>query len=265
MRQENTVQHSNDAASLRYLRQGSGLPLVFVHGYFGGAAVWENQLEILSEQFDVIAPEHAGYGESHKTSGCDRIADFGAQILALLDSLNIQNFYLVGHSMGGMIAQQITADAPDRVKRLVCYGTGPRGSMPDRFETIAQSRQRIVDNGAANTGRQIAAKWFRQGERDQAYPLAADIAEKMSEASALAGLTAMENWDGCEQLQKIHQPTLVLWGDRDKSYQWPEPETLWQNIANCDLAVMPGCSHNAHLEKPDLFNLLIKDFLGASS
>lgn len=246
---------------LRYLRQGSGKPLVLVHGYFGGAAVWQEQIEALSARFDVIAPEHAGYGESAALAARDSIADFASDILDLLDELGIDSFYLLGHSMGGMIAQHLASNAPSRVEKLVCYGTGPHGTMPNRFETIDASRQRLHEDGAAATGKRIAAKWFVQGAAASGYPATIAIAEQLPLENALAGLTAMEKWDGFEQLPLIKQPTLVLWGDGDQSYQWALPESLWRHIKRSNLAVMPNCGHNAHMENPTLFHRLVVDFL----
>ena len=261
---QQTATPESPNAPLRYHRRGAGKALVLVHGYYGGADVWQRQLAVLGGDYDVIAIEHKGYGNSADLPACDSIDGFATQILALLDTLNVESFYLLGHSMGGMIAQQITANAPTRVEKLICYGTGPRGAMPNRFESIETSRQRLLSDGAAATGRRIAATWFVRDSDAENYPATAAIAEQLSLSAALAGLDAMEQWDGCEQLAHIKQPTLVLWGDRDQSYQWQQPETLWREINNSSLAVMPNCGHNAHLENPELFNLLVRDFLNAS-
>jgi pimeloyl-ACP methyl ester carboxylesterase len=80
--------------------------------------------------------------------------------------------------------------------------------------------------------------------------------------AALAGLAAMAAWSGEKALEKIKSPTLVLWGDSDRAYLWPQPEKLWREIDGSRLAVIPGCAHAAHLEKPYLFNSVLQDFLG---
>ena len=246
---------------MAYLRQGQGFPLVLVHGYLGGALAWKRQLDVLGADFDVIAPELPGYGGSSAALAAGSIRDYARQILGLLDELGIRQFHLLGHSMGGMIAQEMTALAPERVERLICYGTGPRGVLPDRFETIEQSRNRLTTEGVASTARRIAATWFCQGEAARDFAACAALGENVSTASALAGLTAMENWDGRAALSDIRQPTLIIWGDGDRSYGWPQPEALWRGIKNSNLAVMPGCGHNAHQENPALFETIILDFL----
>ena len=79
--------------------------------------------------------------------------------------------------------------------------------------------------------------------------------------AALASLEAWESWDGTEQMKKIKAQTMVVWGDSDRSYGWSQPEALWRGISDCSLAVVPGCAHNVHMEKPKLFHAILDDFL----
>jgi pimeloyl-ACP methyl ester carboxylesterase len=247
--------------TLNHLRQGNGYPLVFVHGYLGGAAVWEDQIKTVSKTYDVIAPELAGYGRSFDKAACSSIEDYAAQVLNFLTQSNIEKFHLVGHSMGGMIAQQMAKQEPERINHLVCYGTGPQGMMPNRFETLDKSRERLHEDGVKSTAQRITATWFAEGKTANRYSASAKLSENVTIDTALAGLRAMETWDGRDALSGIRQPTLVLWGDGDQSYDWRQPEALWTGIANSQLAVMPGCGHNAHMENPDLFNALVENFL----
>jgi pimeloyl-ACP methyl ester carboxylesterase len=236
-------------------------PLVFVHGYLGGSAQWSGQVDHFSEDFQVVTPGLPGFGASSEMTAPETITGFATHILNELDELELDRFHLVGHSMGGMIVQEMVALAPERIEKLVLYGTGPNGSMPGRFETIEESRLRVIENGVESTGRRIAATWFVHGEAGHGYDKCADIAVQASEQAALAGLTAMENWSGVAILPKISSPSLVLWGDADRAYLWNQPEQLWREIADAQLAVIPGCSHAVHLEKPILFNTMLQDFL----
>lgn len=248
-------------SGLTYLRKGTGFPLVLLHGYLGGAALWQDQLAVFSEKFDVIVPELSGYGGNTDQPSLDTIDGYARQVLGFLDHLGVTQFHLVGHSMGGMIAQQMAAVAPARIDRLVCYGTGPRGVMPDRFETIDASRSRVRTDGAAATARRIAATWFADGENGLGYDTCVTLGENVSLTTALSGLSAMETWDGRATLDALTQPTLVIWGDRDRSYGWSQPEALWRGIKDSSLAVLPGCGHNAHMEQPEIFNAIVERFL----
>lgn len=242
-------------------RSGIGFPLVFVHGYLAGAEIWRTQIEHFKQKFDVIVPNLPGFGQSASLEAPDTIAGFAHKLLDELLAIGVEKFHLVGHSMGGMIVQTMAAIAPNRVDCLVCYGTGPMGVMPDRFETIEQSRERLNADGLAATARRIAATWFLRGCDAPGYRICAELGEKASLQAALASLDAWETWDGRSQLGDIQSPTLVIWGDQDRSYGWEQPEALWQGIANCSLAVVPGCAHNVHMEKPNIFNMILGDFL----
>ncbi len=235
--------------------------LVFVHGYLGGSPQWTGQVNVFSEHFQVTAPDLPGFGLNHEMEAPDAIHEFAAYVLDELDRQGIERFHLVGHSMGGMIVQEMVALSPERVGKLVLYGTGPMGLLPGRFETLDESRRKVTEEGVEATGPRIAATWFLNGGATDGYQVCARLAVKASLQAALAGLTAMEGWSGVSALANILSPTLILWGDGDRVYHWSQPELLWREIANSRLAVVPGCSHAVHLEKPHLFNAVLKDFL----
>lgn len=248
-------------AALPYRRAGSGQPLVLVHGYLGGSAQWETVIAGLSDRYDVIAPDLPGFGDASGEPGCASIAAMADSVLALLDQLGISDFILMGHSMGGMIAQEMAAKAGKRVSRLILYGTGPLGLMPDRFEPIKLSRERLCSDGVAKTIERIGATWFRNGEAAAGFPLVRQIGARANAQAALIALDAMVEWDGRPALKSLDMPTLVIWGHDDRSYRWPQVETLWKNLPNATLSVIPGASHAAHLEKPKLFQAIVEDFL----
>jgi 2-hydroxy-6-oxonona-2,4-dienedioate hydrolase len=242
-------------------RSGAGETLVLVHGYLGGARQWEAEIAHLRPHLDVIAVNLAGYGDARHLAAPSTIAEHARAVLVTLDRLGVDRFHLLGHSMGGMVVQEMVHEAPARVQRLVLYGTGPQGSIPGRFETLARSRERLVADGAERTARRISAVWLRERETSPAYEALAQLATCASEQAALAGLHAMEGWDGRDRLAAIGQRTLVVWGDQDRSYAWPQIEALWRGIPGAALAVLPDCCHALHLERPALFHALLLDFL----
>ena len=242
-------------------RAGTGSPLVLVHGFLGGSAQWEAEIAHFSESHDVIAPDLPGFGDANELSGYDRIEGMADYVIDFLNRLEINSFALLGHSMGGMIVQAIAAKIPDRIDRLVLYGTGPLGAMPNRFETLDQSRQRLLADGVEKTIRRIGATWLLDGEKDSGMPILVRVGDCASREAALKAFDAMEAWDGRPQLEKLSMPTLILWGDTDRSYRWPQIEMLWQKISNATLAIIPGTSHAAHLEKPRLVHAVLEDFL----
>jgi pimeloyl-ACP methyl ester carboxylesterase len=246
---------------LPYRRAGQGVPFVLVHGYLGGSAQWAAEISHFCDRFDVIAPDLPGFGDASDRPGCASIAGMAGAVIDLLDRLEIDRFILLGHSMGGMIAQEMAAGVGPRVKKLVLYGTGPLGLMPDRFEPIKLSRARLESDGVEKTIARIGATWFRAEEKAAGFPLVTEIGARANHAAALAALDAMSDWDGRAALPTLDMPTLVLWGHEDRSYRWPQVESLWRGLPHATLSVLPGASHAAHLEKPRLFHAVLDDFL----
>jgi 2-hydroxy-6-oxonona-2,4-dienedioate hydrolase len=249
------------AATLPFRRAGSGPTLVLVHGYLGGSSQWLAEIERWRTFFDVIAVDLAGYGDARHLSAPVSIASHAQSVLRTLDQLGVRHFHLLGHSMGGMVVQELVHQAPDRVMRLVLYGTGPHGSIPGRFETMARSRERLAEDGVERTAKRICATWLLDREASPAYSVLTDLGTRVSHQAAEAGLWAMEGWDGQERLPQIRQRTLIVWGEADRSYGWSQIEALWRGIPECSLAVLPACSHALHLERAAMFHSLVLDFL----
>lgn len=232
-----------------------------VHGFMGGSAQWAGEVAGLADVCDVIALDLPGFGANNHLPPINSIAGYADWVIAELDRRGVDDFNLLGHSMGGMIVQEIAQKVPDRIEKLVLYATGSKGVLPGRFETIAESKARAQTDGARATARRISATWFLQRADAPAYADCAAIAEKAGLNAMLAGLDAMQDWTGEAALAGIASDTLVIWGDRDRTYTWEQTAQLWNTIPQANLAVVPACAHAVHLEKPALFEALIKDHL----
>ncbi|WP_245538098.1 alpha/beta fold hydrolase [Roseobacter litoralis] len=239
------------------------LPLVCVHGFMGGQKQWHLQEEALGAERSLVLVALPGFGDLNGEPAISTINGLAKRVLAAVDAQGIMQFDLMGHSMGGMIVQEVIRLAPDRVRRLILYATGSIGVLPGRFETIEESKARGHCDGIQSTARRIAATWFLHGEAARCYGPCADIAAQTSPDAFHAGLEAMQSWSGQPDLPSIRSETLILWGDRDRTYPWSQTEILWQSIPHVHLAVVPGCAHAVHMEKPALFNATLKDFLEA--
>ena len=125
---------------------GDKFPLVMVHGFLGSSIMWEPQIQDLKDNYRIFAPDLPGFGYSNKVEPCNSINSMARSILDTIDRTGIGKFHLLGHSMGGMIVQEMTKLAGEKILKLICYGTGPRGNIPGRFETIDQSRKKLKIN-----------------------------------------------------------------------------------------------------------------------
>ncbi|MEP3053219.1 alpha/beta hydrolase [Ascidiaceihabitans sp.] len=237
------------------------IPLVMVHGFMGGSAQWASDVVALKDTCDVIALDLPGFGANCDLDPINTISGFADWVIEELDGRGVDSFDLLGHSMGGMIVQEVVRKIPHRVRKLVLYATGAQGVLPGRFETIAHSKIRAQQDGPNATARRIAATWFLQREDAKGYANCADIAARSGIEAILAGLDAMQEWSGVDTLAAIKSETLVIWGDRDRTYAWEQTALLWQTIPHAHLAVVPACAHAVHLEKPALFSGLLSDFL----
>jgi len=241
--------------------EGKGFPLVLVHGFLGSSKMWKPQIDFFKDYFRVITPDLPGYGKSNKVKSHNSIQSMANLLLDCLEEKKIDKFYLLGHSMGGMIVQEIAKKSGNKISKLVCYSTGPRGEMPGRFETIDQSRENLKKNGLEITAKNIAKTWFVKGEEAEYFDICIEAGKQPSIETVDNALIAFKNWNGVETLKNIKNETLIVWGDKDKSYNLEQIQTLESNIKNSKLIIFKNCAHNIHLEQPDQFNKTIKDFL----
>ena len=240
---------------------GKGFPFVFVHGYLGSSKMWNFQKEFFSKHYRVIIPALPGFGESHNVKSLDSINKMAREIIDLLDQKNIDKFNLIGHSMGGMIVQEITKLIGDRVNKLICFATGSIGEIPGRFETIDETREKLKKDGIEVSFSRVPKKWFVKGDKDKNYYLCKNAVKDVSLETADNALLAMKNWRGKEDLKNIKNETLIIWGDKDTSYNFDQVDTLNKNIKNSRLEIFKDCAHNVHLEQSDQFNNLVQKFI----
>jgi 2-hydroxy-6-oxonona-2,4-dienedioate hydrolase len=240
---------------------GEGFPFVLVHGYLGSSEMWTFQKEFFSKDYRVITPALPGFGESHNVKSLDSINKMAKEIINVLDQKKIDKFNLIGHSMGGMIVQEITKLIGDRVNKLICFATGSIGDIPGRFETMDETREKLKKEGAQLSFSRVPLKWFVKGDKDKNYFLCENAVKNVSLETADNALLAMKNWRGKENLKNIKNETLIIWGDKDTSYNFDQVDTLNKNIKNSRLEIFKDCAHNVHLEQPDQFNNLVKEFI----
>ena len=240
---------------------GQGFPLVLVHGYLGSSEMWCFQRDYLSKFFRVISPALPGFGESHEAQSLNSINDMAKFVINIIDEKKIDRFNLLGHSMGGMIVQEIAKLAGDRINKLICFATGSIGEIPGRFEPIDETRKRLKEEGADISFSRVPKKWFVKGDKDKNYYLCSNAVQNVSSETADNALKAMKNWAGIDNLKNIKNKTLIVWGDKDTSYNFEQVDTLNKNIKNSKLEIFKDCAHNVHLEEADKFNKLIKDFI----
>ena len=240
---------------------GKGFPLVLIHGYLGSSEMWFLQKKFLSKNYRIIAPALPGFGESYKINSLNSINKMAKMLLKLINEKNINKFHLLGHSMGGMIVQEMTKISGEKIKKLICFATGSIGDIPGRFEPLETTREKLKKDGLKETVNRIPQNWFVEGSKAKYYYFCENAVKNISIETADNALVAMKNWRGYENLKNIKQDTLIIWGDKDVSYNFNQVDTLKKNIPNSKLEIFKGCGHNVHLEEPQKFNETVKNFL----
>jgi len=241
--------------------EGKGFPLVLLHGYLGSSKMWKPQIDFFKDDFRVITPDLPGFGKSNKAKPHNSIQSISNYLLACFKEKKIDKFHLLGHSMGGMIAQEMVKSDGNKISKLVCYNTGPRGEMPGRFETINESRENLKKNGLELMAKNIAKTWFMKGENAKYFDICIEAGKQTAIEAANNCLLAFKNWNGVDNLKNIKNETLIIWGDQDKSYSFEQVQTLEKNIVNSKLIIFKNCAHNVHLEKVEQFNKIVFDFI----
>jgi pimeloyl-ACP methyl ester carboxylesterase len=241
--------------------EGKGFPLVLIHGFLGSSKMWEPQINFFKNNFRVITPDLPGFGKSNKAKSHNNIQSIANLLMDCIEEKKIDKFYLLGHSMGGMIVQEMAKKYGNKIVKLICYSTGPRGEMPGRFESVDQSRENLKKKGLEITVKNIAKTWFVRKENAKYFDICIEAGKQTSTKAADDALIAFKNWNGVDTLKNIKNETLIVWGDQDKSYNLEQIKTLEKSIKKSKLVIFKNCAHNVHLEQPDQFNNAIKNFL----
>lgn len=230
------------------LRGGEGEPLLFLHGA-GGRGPWHPFLEQLAQHYDVIAPEHPGFGRSDEPEWLEEIYDLVLFYRDFLDQFNLEKVHLVGHSLGGWLAAEFAVAYRERLHSLTLVDAAgifvPGVMMGDNFMWNWEERVRNLYHDEKLV-EEILSRPLSSEEMDV-------LVKNNETAAKLAWNPRWHNPKLKKRLDRITVPTLVVWGENDRlfpiEYAW-EWEKL---IPNARLAVIKECGHSPQIEKPDQF------------
>ena len=186
--------------------------------------------------------------------------------LAFSDALGLKKFSVVGFSLGGMIAQQLALDHPDRVKRIILLGAGPRGGEGMTFTELSAEERADPDRFFSPTDVSQAAgraylKRLAARTRDRDLPVSTKTAE--AQLHAIREWGAVPSSDRYATLPKIKHPTLVVHGARDIVVQPVNAFILAEHLPDAQLIMYPDSSHGAQYQHAQLFLKHAKLFLSA--
>jgi pimeloyl-ACP methyl ester carboxylesterase len=239
-------------------RQGTGAPLLLVHGLGYARWGWEPVVPGLAESFDVLLFDNRGIGESDAPPGPYTVAELAGDALQVLNEAGVERAHVLGTSLGGMVAQELALAVPERVDRLVLACTTPGGPesfpMPEqtvKLMTSGATLRQFVENALApDPDTEIVERILRHRQAT-AQPFEAWSAQ------AAAGAT----FDALERIERIAAPTLVLHGTEDAVVDSRNTTLLALRIPDARVELFPGGGHLFFWEQPERFVEVVTEFL----
>ena len=263
-----------NGVTLSHLRQGSGDPVVFVHGSTLDYRAWASQTEVLSERYETIAysRRYAYPNEPQEDAEDFSVALHAQDLAAFLDSLNLGPVHLVGHSFGAFVSLLVARDRPDLVRSLT-LGEPPAYSLiasteegsdllQDFQSTLASSGLAFADGDDIEGTRLFLTGVLGQAKYEsltedylsRVYVNLSEVKGTLRDRSALPPFT-------CEDAAKVRAPTLLLAGQETRELFKRVQDSLASCILNNEQAEISGATHGLQIDNPTAFNETVLVFL----
>ncbi len=262
-----------------FLMEGSGPPLLLIHGVGDSSSTWLDVIPRLAERHTVIVPDLLGHGESARPRADYAVAAYACGMRDLLGVLDVDRVSVVGHSFGGGIAMQFAYQFPERCERLVLVGSGGLG--PEVHPLL-----RLAAVPGAELGLSVATSRAARAALKLASPalrvtgglrLGADLAYVLERYAALRSRTARQAFlrtlragvdvhgqvitmlDRCYLAAGL--PTMIIWGGRDRVIPVHHADIAHDAMPGSRLEIFEHAGHFPHHDDPERFARVIEDFV----
>jgi non-heme chloroperoxidase len=238
---------------VRYVERGAVDPsrvVIMLHGFTDSSYSFQDLMDRLDPAIQAIAIDQRGHGDSSKPGCCYAPQDFAADVVGFMDARGIKTATIVGHSMGGVVAQLVAVRSPERVAGLVIVGSSPSFVNP-AVEGLLSAVKELNDP--------IDRKFAHEFQASTVHkPIAADQLDRYVDVSMKVParvwndvLTQLLTVDLRPDLRTIKARTLILWGDKDGVATRADQAALFQEIPNATLKVYEDIGHAVHWEAPE--------------
>ena len=244
---------------MHYFEKGEGHPLILLHGGIGTAeSNWKEHIEFFSKDFRVLALDSRGHGKTDNPSGEFSYRLMADDVAEMIHELSLDKPLIIGWSDGGQIALEIGIRHPGLAKAIIAGGVlseitdyyanamkgwgieGPgKVNIETMMEVIPQFTQKLPELHSSVYGDEYWKK------------LVQDISKMWCDPDAFPG----------DEIEKIEDPTLIIAGDRDAASSIDECVKMYKKIQNAELALIPKADHDVYETKPDIFNVVVMEFL----
>lgn len=242
-----------EQAGFRYVDEGEGEVLLLLHGLFGALSNWDSVITTFSDRYRVVIPMLPIYNMPIRQASLEGLVAYVEKFVAQKD---LHDLTLLGNSLGGHLAILYTLNHPDQVQRLVLTGSsglfenGMGGSFPKRgsYDYIAERVAYTFYDP------KVASKELI----DEVFEITSSIPKCMS---IVAIAKSAQRNNVAKELPRIEVPTLLVWGLNDTITPAEVGYEFNRLIANSELHFIDKCCHAPMMERPDVFNELLENWL----
>jgi pimeloyl-ACP methyl ester carboxylesterase len=271
--------------NVHYVRHGEGYPIVLLHGWPEFWYGWHKNIPVLAEEFDVVAPDLRGFGDTDKPGGPpeELLGDMVEDLRALADSLGFERFGVVSHDVGAYVAQGFARKYPERLGGLFFFncpypGIGKRWVDPGSvneiwYQTFNQQPWAASLVGANRKTCEVYFRHFLDHWAHEPGLFDDDLELWVDNFMQPGNLQGGFDWyigtresrldlirNGPPELPKIETPIRVRWGEGDPILKVEWADLLGDYFSDVDFAPFGGAGHFAHYERPDIANREILEF-----
>lgn len=259
------------AGDIAYVRKGQGPAILLLHGIPSSSYLWRDVIDPLSTTFDILAPDLLGYGDSDKRLDADlSIAAQARYMVAFMETVGIHQAAVIGHDIGGGVAQLMAVDEPDRVARLILIDSAVDNNWPvpviarlkepawDQIMVNIDMRKGLrkgLETGLVTAGRvtdELVDEWTRPFQ---------DLGGRRAYLRAARALNNRDLVSRSRHIQEIETPTLILWGANDAFLEPRWAEILQHKFRNSTVEIIDPGGHFLPLDRPDAVVEAINRFL----
>ena len=241
---------------------GTGPTLLHLHGVGGASGPLPGDevspfLASLARSFQVVLPEHPGYGQSERPVWLDSIQDLAYFYLDYLEARDLTDVHVVGSSLGGWIAMELAIRNTSRIATLtLCGAAGIHVKGVPKGDIFLWSKEEIAENCLRNPDARATLLGCEPTPEEEFLLL-----KNWQTSALLAWQPRFHNPDLYKWLHRIDVPTHVVWAEHDQVFPLPYADALVELIGGARLSVIPDCGHFMEVDRPEEIAGAVRDFI----
>ncbi|QDV53866.1 3-oxoadipate enol-lactonase 2 [Gimesia fumaroli] len=263
---QNLIHLTVNGIEMRVFVEGSGSPLLLVHGFPLNHRMWQSQIEYFKNEFTVIAPDLRGFGATEITRGTVTMKQHAEDLNMLLNELNLEERVLFcGLSMGGYIAWEFWKHFPERLRALILCDTRATSDTEEGINNRLKMVDLVLKHGPESISSSMIPNLISEASQRNHPDIAKNMIQ-MIESTDREGIAASqrgmaEREDYSSEIGGIQVPTLCIVGSEDQLTPPEVMKNMSTQIPNSKYTEIPGVGHMAPMEAPAEVNQEIHQFL----